>query len=154
MGRTRELMDMIKERRFGFRMSEVMRGEHEFTDGRGPQGKLPIEFRVSWGARHLARWFNPWSPEFLLAQLEGTITVGGLCREAPCQGTLQLRYVQDRTIRYDFGFEVDGVAYRFIGEKVNLRLWNLAVSHTRRRLCLLRSSRPLSGCLALAIMSK
>ena len=29
-----------------------------------------------------------------------------------------------------FGFDVAGTTYRYVGEKTNLRLWNLAVTHT------------------------
>jgi len=56
--------------------------------------------------------------------------VGGLCEDTPCSGTLELMYFDKKKIRYTLGFQVAGTSYRFIGEKVNIRPWNLPVSHT------------------------
>jgi hypothetical protein len=55
--------------------------------------------------------------------------VGGLCDWAPCKGTLSLEYGKQR-IRYRFDFEAGGKLYRFSGDKVNIRPWNLGTSHT------------------------
>jgi len=112
----------------GFRMEEVMSGEHEFTNS--DKGKLPMEFKVIWGAENMMDWSNPFSPNFMSNTLHGTVTVGGLCEEAPCYGQLDLRYFSEQKIIYTFKFEVDGQAYEFIGEKRNIYPWNLPYSHT------------------------
>ena len=60
-----------------------------------------------------------------------TVTVGGLVNDAPCRGTLDLAYFTEAKIRYTFDFRDDeGTPYRYIGEKVNLRPWNLHKTHT------------------------
>ncbi|MDY0002169.1 MAG: hypothetical protein RBU30_12800 [Polyangia bacterium] len=114
----------------GFKMDEVMSGWHEYEPGFGPPGQLPFEFRVTWGPRRLGPWLNPSSGEFLKQDLAGTVSAGGLTEGAPCNGTLELRYFTDHRLRYDFGFEAGGRPYQFVGEKVNIQLWNLPVSHT------------------------
>ena len=114
----------------GFRASEVMTGWHEFTDGAGPPGRHPFAFRVRWGPDSLREWLDPRSATFLWQELAGEVRVGGLCDWTPCEGTLHLQYVPQRRIRYDFDFDVDGCTYRYVGEKTNLRWWNLAVTHT------------------------
>ena len=114
----------------GFRARELMRGWHEFADGAGPPGRQPFSFRASWGPDSIRDWLNPTRPTFLWQELEGTVSAGGLCADAPCRGTLELDYFRRRRIRYDFDFDVAGTTYRYVGEKTNLRLWNLAVTHT------------------------
>ena len=120
----------LLNRTLGLRMNEVMSGEHEFEAGHGPEGTHPFEFRVMWGTDDLAAWLDPTSPRFLTCDLSGTVTVGGLCHAAPCGGRLALRYFDEHKIRYVFHFEVEGCRYRFVGEKVNIQVWNLPVSHT------------------------
>lgn len=114
----------------GFKMDEVMTGDHEFEPGSGPEGKQIFEFRVTWGAPSAVAFFNPTSGSFFEADLEGTVTVGGLCERATCNGKLELKYFTEHKIRYTFDFEVDGTDYHFVGEKVNIWPWNLPVSHT------------------------
>ncbi|MGI5863292.1 MAG: hypothetical protein ACOX6T_14725 [Myxococcales bacterium] len=114
----------------GFTMHEVMSGDHEFEPGFGPAGRHPMEFRVTWGPRDLAAWLKPGTEEFMRQDLKGHVSIGGLCERAPCRGTLEVRYFIDQKIRYAFAFEANGRPYRFVGEKVNIRPWNLPVSHT------------------------
>ncbi|MEQ1504732.1 MAG: hypothetical protein ABMB14_21015 [Myxococcota bacterium] len=114
----------------GFRAREVMRGEHEFVDGAGPPGPHPFVFRATWGPESVRDWLDPRKPTFLWQELDGEVLAGGLCDWTPCQGTLHLQYLGRRRIRYEFDFEVDGVVYRYLGDKSNLRWWNLAVTHT------------------------
>jgi hypothetical protein len=114
----------------GFHVNEVMTGQHEFEPGFGEPGKRRMEFRVRWGTDDLLTWLNPRGERFMVNDLEGTVSIDGLCADAPCSGTLALRYLADQTLRYTFEFEVAGVPYRFVGEKVHLRPWNLAWSHT------------------------
>lgn len=116
----------------GFRVTEVMRGTHERCDGLPPSGAQPFAFRVTWGPDRLLEWFNPASQRFLWQRLEGEVLAGGLTSDwAPCRGTLALEYFGRRRIRYELDFTGPsrGVL-RFVGEKVNIRPWNLLVSHT------------------------
>ncbi len=130
MGRVEDLQNMIKERRVGFQIEELMSGEHEFETGMGPEGKYPFEFKVKWGPKNISAWLNPKSEEFLTQPLWGTVTAGGLCYDAPCEGTLELAYFSERKIRYTFDFQAYAKEYHFVGEKVNILPWNLPVSHT------------------------
>lgn len=115
----------------GFRVTEVMSGTHERCDGQGPRGPRPFAFRVTWGPDRLIDWANPASDRFLWQPLEGEVSAGGLCDGwAPCRGTLALEYFGRRRIRYELDFEAPGGVLRFVGEKVNIRPWNLLVSHT------------------------
>ncbi len=124
------LWERLKEKEIGFSITETMRGTHEFETGCGPSGSLPFEFTVEWGTEDLTDWLSPKSGRFMVNNLAGTVRVDGLCDEASCSGTLELRYFGEHKIRYQFDFNSDGRDYRFVGEKVNIRPWNLATSHT------------------------
>lgn len=130
LGRWAALREMVRARRVGFLVDEVMSGTHEFEPGCGPRGTFPFEFRVTWGPEDVRRWASPRDHDFLVQPLWGEVTIGGLCNELPCEGSLKLRYFTKRTIRYRFDFAVDGASYRYIGEKVNILPWNLPTSHT------------------------
>jgi len=131
MDRIELLKKMFKERRLGFMMDEVMSGSHHFTGGAGPEGEHPMEFRVTWGTRHLSPYLNPFGPNFMSNFLEGTLTVGGLVENAPCRGTLDLKYFSEAKIRYSFNFKgPSGEPLSYVGEKVNIRPWNLHRTHT------------------------
>lgn len=112
----------------GFKMEEVMSGEHEFVKGK--KGKLPMEFKVIWGTESLIDWANPFEDDFMCNSLNGTVTIGGLCENVPCSGRLELKYFTEQKICYTFYFEVAGEAYEFVGEKRNIYPWNLPYSHT------------------------
>jgi len=114
----------------GFRIRETMSGEHEFRNGKGPAGRHAFAFRVTWGPDRLREWLDPTSQRFLWQELEGETRIGGLCDWTPCQGTLELRYLGERRIRYSFDLQVDGTTYHFVGDKSDIRLWNLPTSHT------------------------
>jgi len=116
---------------WGFHMLEEMKGQHEFEPAFGNGGKRPMVFRATWGTDEIGAWADPRSDEFLVNDLDGTVTIDGLCHEAPCKGTLALRYFKDFTIRYTFDFQVDGTAYRYVGEKMDIKPWNLVWSHTK-----------------------
>jgi hypothetical protein len=130
MDRLTLFREMLGEKRVGFLMDEVMTGTHEFVPGMGPAGKKFMEFAVSWGTKHVERFVNPRDSDFLTSELEGTVTIEGLCTRAPCSGTLELRYFDEHKIRYTFDFSVGGKAYHYVGEKRNIKPWNLPVSHT------------------------
>ncbi len=108
----------------GFRIHEVMEGTHEFRDGRDDGRAHPFAFRLRWGPDRLRDFFNPASPRFMW------LRAGGLCDWTPCRGTLDLEYLGRRRIRYTLDLEVEGTPYRFVGDKVDIRPWNLPVSHT------------------------
>ena len=116
--------------RVGFRMHESMRGWHVFEPGWGPPGRHPFRFDVTWGPDDLGRWLDPRSPDFLRHPMRGTVTVGGLCAQVPCEGTMELRYVGEHRIGYRFRFEAGGRTFLFRGDKVEIRPWNLPFSHT------------------------
>jgi len=130
MGRLADLQAMVKQGRVGFLMDEVMTGRHEFEPKFGPPGKRHMEFKVTWGPKDLKAWANPSGDHSLVNDLQGTVTIDGLCYFAPCTGTLELRYLKDQTIRYSFEFDADGETYRYVGEKVHIFPWNLFWSHT------------------------
>ena len=125
-------------RRLGFRMNETMRGTHrlvkdyETRDGNIiPAGsELPFEFSCKWGHPNLVDYFNPLGNDFCSALLTGTVTIGGVCEAASMRGSLEFRYLTESLIRYAFDFEVDGRPYAFVGEKRDIRPWNLHRTHT------------------------
>lgn len=117
-------------RKIGFSMKEVMKGTHVFEEGMGPKGKHPFEFIITWGTKDIFNWLNPFDKNFLTHQLQGIITVGGLCEKVNCSGTLELSYISERKITYTIYFSVEGKDYKYIGEKVNILPWNLPISHT------------------------
>ncbi len=121
---------MLRDCRLGFATDEIMSGHHRFEPGAGPAGELPFEFRVTWGPPDLFRWLDPADERFMRHDLAGVVTVGGWGEDIPCQVSLELRYFTEHRIRYRFELEHEGMAYRFVGEKVNIKLWNLPVSHT------------------------
>ncbi len=120
----------VREGRIGFRMHEVMSGWHEFLPGNGPAGRLKMSFAVDWGPDRLGPWLDADGETFMTQPLSGIVTIDGLCREAPCAGMLTLRYAGEHRLRYDFTFHANDRTYRYEGQKVNVRPWNLPFSHT------------------------
>jgi hypothetical protein len=121
---------MLSERRLGFLMDEVMTGTHEFEPGFGEPGQKFMEFRGSWGPKHLTEFLNPLGGRFFYNDMTGHVTVEGLCDRAPFVGSLELLYFSEGKIRYTFTFEVNGTEYLYIGEKRDIRPWNLHRTHT------------------------
>ena len=90
-----------------------------------------MSFRVTWGARDMQSFMNPFDQGFMSSFLMGTVTAGGLVENAPCKGTLELLYFTDAKIRYTFDFkDGKGRDLRYVGEKVDIRPWNLYYTHT------------------------
>jgi len=118
----------------GFRFDEVMTGWHIFEPGFGPDTEKAVdvkrfmEFSVTWGPDNMMKWLNPFG-EFMTQPLHGVITIDGLCENVQCKGTLELAYHKG-LIRYTIVFEHNGVRYKYVGEKVNIRPWNLHITHT------------------------
>lgn len=118
-------------RQSGFQIHEVMDGTHEFVSREGPPGEFPFSFELDWGCDRLADFVNPLEKEwFFTAASRGVIRVGELVEEAPCKGTLELRYFSEAKIRYRMIFSAKDNTYEYIGEKVGIRPWNLHRSHT------------------------
>lgn len=113
----------------GFALDEVMRGYHEFVAGAGEPGRRPFLFKVRWGHQSLLNALGRLGAN-TECHLSGTVTAEGLCDGSPCVGRLILDYRGTHTIRYEFTFEGDGQRLLYTGEKVNIRPWNLPVSHT------------------------
>ena len=119
-------------KRIGFKIDEEMVGTHRF-DTKIVNLRLasdrPFRFDVTWGTDSIWQWLQP-GDDFLVSELFGTVTADGLGDHSPCNGTLALRYFDEHRLRYDFQFEKGCQLLRFVGEKVNIRPWNLLVSHT------------------------
>jgi len=112
----------------GFKMNEIMVGAHRFEGG---DAELPMLFHLTWGRKSLREYCSPSSPDFLKAEAKGIITVEGLVHKAECEGSLHLLYFTGSKVRYELAFEDgQGRAYEYVGEKVNIRPWNLHKSHT------------------------
>ncbi|HPQ68479.1 MAG TPA: hypothetical protein PKW95_05090 [bacterium] len=130
MGRFEQLQEMLRQKRFGFRLDEVMTGTHRFEPGYGEPGDRFMEYRVTWGPRNVGEFLNPLGGKFMYNDLEGFVDIEGLCRNTPVLGSLELHYFTEAKIRYSFTFEVNGTDYQYIGEKIDLRPWNLHRTHT------------------------
>ena len=112
----------------GFKVDEVMVGTHRIV---GQDHDRPMHFAITWGAASILDYLNPFSAGFLLAEARGVITADGIVRRADCAGTLRLLYFTGGKIRYELdSTDLEGRAYRYVGEKVNIRPWNLHKSHT------------------------
>lgn len=135
MPRFQDLLRLLGERSIGFRMEERMEGTHRYRRAFPESGvqageEHPLELRARWGHPRLRGFLSPGSDDFLTAELEGTVSAGGLCQDAPIRGALELRYFIDATIRYRFEFQGTGGGFSFLGEKRELRPWNLHRTHT------------------------
>ena len=116
----------------GFAMDETMSGTHRFVEDDQPTGDLPMSFTLTWGTQDLRTFLDPRSKEtFCTADAKGHVTVAGLVEDAECTGTLELRYFPEAKIRYKFSFKgKHGKKFHYVGEKINLRPWNLHRTHT------------------------
>lgn len=114
----------------GFRIDETMRGWHELLEE--PGRRRPFVLGCTWGPDRLGEWLDPRGAGFLWQELAGTVEAEGLTAgPAPARGTLELDYLGARRIRYRVDFPgAGGETLRFLGDKVDLRPWNLLVSHT------------------------
>ncbi|MDD5712249.1 MAG: hypothetical protein PHY31_05750 [Smithellaceae bacterium] len=114
----------------GFKMDEYMVGTHRFSPGVGPVGEYPLRLDLTWGSESIGKFFSPSSGECMKSEARGTITVGGMVDRAPCAGTLEMFYFSKRMIRYDVTFgDTKGRTYRYVGDKVNIRPWNILKTH-------------------------
>jgi hypothetical protein len=115
----------------GFQTHEAMTGTHEFVGRAGPAGEFPFSFELDWGTDRLVEFLNPLSKVApFRAKAIGVIRIGELVDACPCEGTLEFRYCTESKIRYRLAFTVGGRPYEHVGEKVGIRPWNLARTHT------------------------
>jgi hypothetical protein len=112
----------------GFTIKETMTGWHEYI-GSSDMKRWPFEFTVECGMESLSSPTHD-SDGGLVMGLSGTVKVGGLCHETKCVGTLRLRYLQDATVRYAFVFKAGDRILRYEGHKIDIKPWNLLISHT------------------------
>lgn len=121
----------------GFRFDEVMTGSYSITSKFFPSaeilslpfGQRLMEFNITWGPDDIVDWINPKSPNFMKQKFYGTITLAGICKNCPCEGTLTLSYHKGE-LEYDMVFEDNGLKFGYVGKKTDIRPWNLQVTHT------------------------
>jgi hypothetical protein len=110
-------------KKLGFEFEEVMSGTYTRTGHPEETGAIRLRGRAHAGdlVRHLRDG---------LTTLEGTLDMERFADEVPIAGTLEIRPVLGKIIRYDFTFTGnDGQAYRFSGQK-DIRLGALRASMT------------------------
>jgi hypothetical protein len=118
----------------GFTFKETMSGYHLFQVGAnnlaqfGQQTSINkhMHFTITWGPNDIFDFL--WRDK-LTCPLLGTITIGDMCVNVPCTGTIALHYHQGK-IKYEINFRVNDIPYKFVGQKENIRPWNLHKSHT------------------------
>jgi len=106
----------------GFKFDEVMSGTHKFES---QNEEFEMEFRVRWGPTDIIKW----AENKFTCPLEGVITIGKMCKNVPCKGTISLHYWKG-ILKYDMWFTHCDVIYHYVGEKRNIRPWNLHKTHT------------------------
>jgi hypothetical protein len=95
----------------GFEFAETMSGTWQ-PDEVGA-AERPLSFTVRARAPSLRQHLRDG-----VAELHGTIDAEGLATGAEVTGTLTIRPMRERAIRYDLGFRGDdGKSYRLIGQK-------------------------------------
>jgi len=115
-------------------LTETMRGQHHFVDpALGEPTDRPFSFRLVWGAE-LPVAMNPLDSRFMVFDATGTIDVDGLTDGGvPCEGTLRVDYLRERSIAYELDFALGDRRYRYSGKKVGidlLRPIELVKTHT------------------------
>jgi nucleoside-diphosphate-sugar epimerase len=107
--------------RTGLRFAETMAGRWEG----GGEARRSFEFTVEATASSLRQLGR----DGRLA-LRGTLHAAGLADTVPCEGTLEISWLRERTLVYDLAFEGDdGRRYRFQGRK-DVRLVRLLETMT------------------------
>ena len=102
----------------GFNINEVMSGHDNVLS--------PFVFNVTWGLMNVKDLFKRGPMKF---NLEGTVLFKGTT--SPCHGHLIIDYFETHTITYIFNFHDPQFGkLMYVGEKVNIKPWNLPISHT------------------------
>ena len=107
----------------GFEFHEVMSGTYTRTHKPDQTGHIRFTARVRAAdvLRHLKDG---------MADLEGTLDMEGFADDVPISGTIEIRVLFGRLIRYDFSFlGNDGAAYRLAGQK-DIRFTDFASTMT------------------------
>ena len=104
----------------GFEIQETMSGYDDNGD--------PFEFNVTWG---IDDWKNI-GKRPVNFDLKGTVLFNNqIC---PCEGNLIIDYFETNSIKYNFNFiaNINSTNRKliYIGEKINIKPWNLLTSHT------------------------
>ena len=97
--------------KLGFEFQEVMSGTYTRTGHPSQTGELRISARAHAGdaLRHLRDG---------MATLEGTLDMEKIADDVPLVGTIEIKPLTKKIIRYDFSFTGnDGQPYRFTGQK-------------------------------------
>ncbi|HEY1553793.1 MAG TPA: hypothetical protein VGF94_03110 [Kofleriaceae bacterium] len=95
----------------GFQFAETMQGTVEWD--REPGKKLPLRFHVTAHADSLRDHLATGR-----AELHGTIHVPGLADGVDAMGTIVIRPIGQRIIRYELAFQGDdGKPYELVGQK-------------------------------------
>jgi hypothetical protein len=98
-------------KKLGFEFEEVMSGT--YTKSGHPDETGAIRFQGRARAEDLLRHAKDG-----LTTLEGTLDMEGFADDVPLKGTIEIRPLLGRVIRYDFTFTGnDGNPYRFTGQK-------------------------------------
>jgi len=108
----------------GFSIEESMVGTHRFSLS---SVEMPFRFDITWGTDDIKA---AWELGGVFSAI-GTISVEGLCDRTSCYGALKLGYFSEGRLRYELFFSTPRLGECiYIGEKVNIKPWNLLVSHT------------------------
>lgn len=95
----------------GFGFAETMSGTWARTDGSEGGGRFEFTVEVDSGPLGDFR-------KSRTAKLRGTIDADGLAAGRPIEGTIEIRPIRGRIIRYELAFTGDdGMRYRFRGQK-------------------------------------
>ncbi len=82
-------------------------------------GSAAKQFDFTVNARApLKRIINPFDSKFMLADLEGKVTMAGICNDAPISnGSLMLDFFRQRALIYTFEFNAGGREFTYCGIK-------------------------------------
>jgi hypothetical protein len=110
-------------KKLGFQFEETMTGTYTRTGDGQDSGGFRFRARVTAASalRHLRDG---------MAKLEGTLDMDGFADDVPLSGTIEIRPLFKKIIRYEFGFTAnDGNPYQFAGQK-NIRFDELVPTMT------------------------
>jgi hypothetical protein len=109
--------------KLGFEFQEVMSGTYTRSGHPSSTGTMRLVARAR--ARDLLQHLRDG-----LVSLDGTLDMEGVADDVPVSGSIEIRPLTQRVLRYDFSFTGnDGRPYRFVGQK-DVKLTALARSMT------------------------
>jgi len=127
----------------GFKISETMSGTHAFVgDYENCKINLPLYFKIDWSYKNTLECLKRLvTMKPVTFEVKGRFFAEGLCDEIDCVGGMHLDYFGNHTISYCLemrnpsysrvsSFEKINEHYFFIGDKINIKPWNLLTSHT------------------------